>query len=280
MVKGKRARDLPDSRRNTPSIVNGRRYTLVLQVRSNILRAYVDGRFICACRAADSELSTAGDQTFRNPGRLGIGVVRSVYEFTEVRLLPEKPGDVAVAPPPDDKGAMEPGVAMARIAPQGGDHAEEPSAVGLRPGLYAAFGTCIKDKLTQVILGRPEFDLNWDVGKNQVDPAVPADHFGILYRGFLRVPKDGRYAFSINYNELMRCWIDGREIGPLKSGRETVHEMDLKAGDRPIRIDYFELNGAHHMKLRWKPPGERDFKDIPRDALWHDPARIEQYKKQ
>lgn len=278
MVKGRRACDLSESRRNTPSITNGRRYTLILQVRANIFRAYLDGRFVCACRAPDSDISTAGDQTFRIPARLGLGVFSSVYEFSEVKLLPVKANEVAVTTGGGDDGAM-PNVVVVEPVPQGGDDAVPAPAEGLQPGLYATFGTCAKDKLTKVILSRPEFDLNWDAGKGQIDPAVPADHFGILYRGFLRVPKDGSYTFSIVYNEIMHLKIDGRPINLQGSGRETVVPLDLKAGDRPIRINYFELNGAHCMKMRWKLPGERDFRDIPRDALWHDPARIDQYKK-
>jgi hypothetical protein len=279
VVKGKRACDLSESRRNTPSITNGRRYTLILQVRATIFRAYLNGRFSCACRAPDSDLSTAGDQTFRNPERLGIGVFSSVYEFSEVKLLPARAGEVAVTTGGEDGGSM-PNVVVVEPVPQGGDDAAPAPAEGLQPGLYATFGNCAKDKLIKTILSRPEFDLNWDAGKGQVDPAVPADHFGILYRGFLRVPKDGSYAFSIVYNEIMHLTIDGRQINLQGSGRETVVPLDLKAGDRPIRINYFELNGAHCMKVRWKQPGERDFKDIPRDALWHDPSRIDQYKKQ
>jgi DNA-directed RNA polymerase subunit RPC12/RpoP len=186
----------------------------------------------------------------------------------------KKPADV------DDPSKLPP-VAPTTETPVPAVHEEPPEigAPGLQPGLYASFGTCKGDKLTRIILSRPECCLHWDAGKVQVDPQVPADHFGILYRGFLRAPKGGRYAFAFNINEIMRCSIDDRQVVAAKTGREMIQEVDLAAGDHPFRIDYFELNGAHFMKIRWKPPGESQFVEIPKESLWHDPRLTDEYRK-
>ncbi|MGD0089865.1 MAG: hypothetical protein ABSE73_08080 [Planctomycetota bacterium] len=89
IIQGKRAQDLPSSCKTRGLIQNGRRYTLVLQIRRECLRAYLNNRLVSECRPASQDLSSFTEQEMFKfkPGQLGIATWYSPYEFQQIEVL-------------------------------------------------------------------------------------------------------------------------------------------------------------------------------------------------
>lgn len=81
---------------------------------------------------------------------------------------------------------------------------------------------------------------------------IPADHFGILARGGLQLPR-GKWRLKVRSDDGMRMYIDGDlklEDWTHHATKEHVFEIRLpQPTTLPIRIEYFELDGAAHLSL-------------------------------
>lgn len=89
---------------------------------------------------------------------------------------------------------------------------------------------------------------------------APADFFGVLWEGFIRIPVAGNYTFETysddgsklyigTYNPSATALVNNDAVqGPTyKQGT-----INLTAGIHPITITYFEKNGGQEMKVYWK----------------------------
>ena len=97
------------------------------------------------------------------------------------------------------------------------------------------------------------------------------DFLYVRWTGLIRIPKDGAYAFTLASDDGSRLLIDGKEIvenGGLHGQEEKTGEVELKAGDHEIRIDYFENDDHATIKLSWTPPGGEK-KPVPEGVLFH-----------
>lgn len=84
------------------------------------------------------------------------------------------------------------------------------------------------------------------------------DHFGIVFDGLLRVPRDGKYKFFLGSDDGSRLLIDSKQvvdrdgIHPLSFGEGTV---DLTAGVHEIHVEYFEQGGEQELRVDYEGPG-------------------------
>jgi len=96
--------------------------------------------------------------------------------------------------------------------------------------------------------------------------------YGLLLSGYLEVPKDGVYTFSLVSNDGARLRIGNTEVvdnDHLKMVIEARGEIPLKAGKHAIRVEYFQNSGFQVLEAYWEAPGlarER----IPASALWRN----------
>ncbi len=101
------------------------------------------------------------------------------------------------------------------------------------------------------------------------------EYFFVRWTGLIRVPRDGKYRFFTMSDDGSRLYIDGKlvvENGGLHAMFEKEGEVDLKSGDHPIRIDFFENSGVAGCIASWAPPGlEKGV--IPATALYHPKSR-------
>jgi hypothetical protein len=84
--------------------------------------------------------------------------------------------------------------------------------------------------------------------------------FGILYTGFIKVPVDGKYTFSLMTDSDALLRLHEATVIDADFGHEPSKEVSasilLKAGMHPIRLYY-----AHHasaspiLRLMWAGPG-------------------------
>jgi alpha-L-fucosidase len=101
--------------------------------------------------------------------------------------------------------------------------------------------------------------------------ALTPDHFGFRFEGYVRVPADGVYEFSIESD-------DGSSLSVGESlfiNNDGLHGLTgrrgvagLKAGFHRLRIGYFEKTGSQELNLLWGRPGG-PLTAVPDSALTH-----------
>jgi len=121
-----------------------------------------------------------------------------------------------------------------------------------------------------------------------VAPSLRPDNFGYVFTGFLKVPVDGDYTFTLDSDDGSRLTIDGRVVleydGIHGEGSPRTATVGLAGGRRAIRLDYFQGLHGRGLTVGWSGPGfERRLlsatgrRDDPRDlarALRADGARL------
>ena len=89
------------------------------------------------------------------------------------------------------------------------------------------------------------------------------DYFGYIYSGYLDVPRDGIYTFSIKVNDRCTFYLDGKKF--LSGGQRTVA---LKKGKYEVLEKYFQLGARKFNIISWEGPGI-PVQEIPAKALFH-----------
>ena len=92
-----------------------------------------------------------------------------------------------------------------------------------------------------------------------VAPSLRPDSFGYVFTGFLKVPADGEYTFTLDSDDGSRLTIDGRQIleydGIHGTGNPRTATVALRAGRLPIRLDYFQWLHGKGLAVAWSGPG-------------------------
>lgn len=87
------------------------------------------------------------------------------------------------------------------------------------------------------------------------------DAYGLVWEGWLDVPRDGKYTFTYDTDDGGAVTVNGKEIitrnyvGP--AGKPTKSSINLKKGRVDIKVEYFELSGNEHISLSWEGPKMR-----------------------
>ena len=95
--------------------------------------------------------------------------------------------------------------------------------------------------------------------------------FALVFSGWVRVPQDGVYTFTLRSDDGSTLDVGGRRVvdndGP-HGPRAIAGQVALRAGLHPIRLRFFEGGGGHALELRWSGPGVAAGV-IPASALAH-----------
>lgn len=84
------------------------------------------------------------------------------------------------------------------------------------------------------------------------------DNYGLVWEGWLDVPRDGKYTFHYDTDDGGAVTVNGKEIitrnyvGP--AGKPTKKSIQLKKGRADIKIEYYELSGQEFISLAWEGP--------------------------
>jgi hypothetical protein len=84
------------------------------------------------------------------------------------------------------------------------------------------------------------------------------EHYGLLFSGYVRIPEDGVYSFSLGSDDGSRFLLDGRRLidnDGLHGMQQRRGAVALKAGLHPIRVEYFNKTGGEGLTLSWSGPG-------------------------
>jgi hypothetical protein len=97
------------------------------------------------------------------------------------------------------------------------------------------------------------------------------DCFVVRWTGLVRIPKDGKWRFFTVSDDGSRLFVGGKRVvdnGGLHEMREASGEVELKAGDHELAVEYFENMAHAGIRIAWEGPGTG--KDvIPASALFH-----------
>ena len=154
------------------------------------------------------------------------------------------------------------------------------AAKDLKPGLlgeYFDMGDAVEDfpnipadkKPTIKLIDK---QLNFESTSEALGNSKLEDHFYARWTGMIRIPKDGKYKFTLESDDGSKLAIDNKQIidnGGLHAMEEKDGEAELKAGDHPIKVELFENEGEVGMKLSWEGAGLTK-EIIPTAALWHE----------
>jgi len=92
-----------------------------------------------------------------------------------------------------------------------------------------------------------------------VAPSLRPSDFGYVFVGFLKVPTDADYTFTLDSDDGTRLLIDGREVilydGVHGEGASKTATISLQSGRLPIRLEYFQGGGGKGLSLAWSGPG-------------------------
>jgi cytochrome c553 len=84
------------------------------------------------------------------------------------------------------------------------------------------------------------------------------DNYGLVWEGWLDVPRDGKYTFFYDTDDGGAVTINGKEIitrsqiGP--AGKPTRKAINLKKGRAEIKVEYYEFAGQEFISLAWQGP--------------------------
>ncbi|CAN5915761.1 hypothetical protein BH11GEM2_BH11GEM2_04690 [soil metagenome] len=140
---------------------------------------------------------------------------------------------------------------------------------GLLPGLRAEYypiGVTTVQKLTGTpasVVVAPDF---------VVPPGPRAPAFGMIFSGYLRVPEEGVYTFTVSSDDGSMLYVGERLVvdndGP-HSRRGVSGQVALSAGLQPVRLLFFEGGGGHSLQVEWEGPSwPRAL--LPGGALFHE----------
>jgi hypothetical protein len=156
---------------------------------------------------------------------------------------------------------------------------DKPDAKDLRPGLLAEYfdmEEAIEDFPDIPATKKPTIklidkQLNYDATSEELGESKLAEHFYVRWTGVLRAPKDGKYKIFIESDDGSRVYIDGKQIidnNGVHGMEEKDAEVELKAGDHPLKIEMFENEGETGIKFSWEASGGSK-EIVPATALFH-----------
>lgn len=154
--------------------------------------------------------------------------------------------------------------------------ADEPPA-GLN-GEYFDLGTDVDDFPTipadkKPTIKRVDKSINFRSTEMTFPGTKLQSHFAIRWTGKIKIPKDGKYTFYLESDDGSRLFIDGKQVvenGGLHEMQEVSGNVELKAGDHELKVDYYENenDGGAGCVLSWKTDGI--IKEVvPAKALSH-----------
>jgi mono/diheme cytochrome c family protein len=96
-------------------------------------------------------------------------------------------------------------------------------------------------------------------GLFDLGPRTREVSFGFAFEGFLIVPNDGTYTFSLDSDDGSRLIVNGAVVvdndGVHLTGRPRAGQVKLAAGRVPIRLDYFQREQSLGLNVAWSGPG-------------------------
>lgn len=120
-------------------------------------------------------------------------------------------------------------------------------------------------------LKRVEADVNVAETRGEVRDCGLSDHVYVRWTGLLRAPADGTYGFHLKADDGAALRIGGALVvdnGGLHAMIEKSGRIELRKGDHPIRVEFFDNDDGAACILSWEPPGGAK-ELVPASAFFH-----------
>ena len=123
------------------------------------------------------------------------------------------------------------------------------------------------DKLEAVASGEVE------VPTEEAYKSANSEHYGLRFRGFLKVPREGLYTLSTTSDDGSRLTI-GEQVVVNNDGLHGVLKrgglIRLKQGLHPVEVTFFEQGGGEKLEVSWEGP-DLPAQVIPKEAwFWKE----------
>ena len=95
-------------------------------------------------------------------------------------------------------------------------------------------------------------------GLISVKQSGKSENFGMVWEGKITAPKSGNFTFRLASDDGSRLIVAGKpvvEMLGIQGMRGEDGSLELKQGEYPIRIEYFEKSGEENIALAMKGPG-------------------------
>ena len=100
-------------------------------------------------------------------------------------------------------------------------------------------------------------------------------NFAFVFKGYINIPKDGRYTFYLASNDGSVLYLDNHELINHDGGHAVTEKsamVALRQGKHKIVVKYFQMLGGLGLRLSWQGPGFEK-QSIPASVLFHAPKR-------
>jgi hypothetical protein len=127
-----------------------------------------------------------------------------------------------------------------------------PPQTDLKPGLLRVVYN--GKEFEQKIHARIDPEIHTNFGLGPAAPGLPDDNYCIRWSGLMRVATTRKYTFQFDHDDGGRMWMDGKQV--VDNWNDGVHhdrvELELTAGDHPIKLEYFEGGSFGGINLKWE----------------------------
>jgi len=107
-----------------------------------------------------------------------------------------------------------------------------------------------------------------------LDASPRSRYFALRFTGYLRVPRNGLYTFSISSNDGSRLYIGSKLVvdnDGLHGLKKIGGFIALRAGLHPIELRYFQEGGSAQLAIHYEGPEIKEG-PLPASALFHRPG--------
>ena len=97
------------------------------------------------------------------------------------------------------------------------------------------------------------------------------DHFGIVFKGLMKIDQEGEYVLSVCTDDGSKCWLDGTLIWDMNRDGGGFKDILLKldAGYHRIEVQYFENYGGDEVTIGLEGPGIA-VENLPASMLFYE----------
>ena len=88
-------------------------------------------------------------------------------------------------------------------------------------------------------------------------PGIRKERFAVMLSGTIRIAQKGKYTFRLTSDDGSRLYIADKLVVDNDAGHATAEKtgaIELKPGEQPITVTFFQGGGGYELKVEWEGP--------------------------
>jgi hypothetical protein len=137
------------------------------------------------------------------------------------------------------------------------------------PGLHYAYYRGDWEQIPDFEALSPE--MQGPVDRFDLSPSTQKESFALRFEGYIRVPEDGLYRFTVASDDGSRLYIGDELVvdnDGLHGPTEVTGRIILEKGSHPIHVEFFQRTGGLNFEVTYSGPGIEK-QPIPAEILSH-----------